>query len=147
MLIVWVSFKPSLPDSRQRQKISWNFYFHTVISFWSLRRFYEGPKGLNLSFLVLYNFLKGTEKERLVFCMDDLESAVILNYVFFCKFIKVNHLFYYVVTCNLFFFTYEIFGLYWIIWLYSFIIASTECNLINFSKYIRFFAFKFLLWF
>ena len=35
---------PCRPNSGRREKIKLDFYFHA--SFWCLKRFYEGPKGL-----------------------------------------------------------------------------------------------------
>ena len=61
-------------------------------------------------------------------------------------------LFYHIVTFSFFIFVYYIFAcstykcFYWIGWLYSFIIISPHCNLINiFSKYIMFLSSKFSL--
>ena len=40
---------PSSPDPVQREKVNWNFYFHT--SLFSFKRFYEGLKGFHKTFL------------------------------------------------------------------------------------------------
>ena len=42
------AFNISCPNPGRREKIKLNFYFHT--SFWCLKRFYEGLKGLHKTF-------------------------------------------------------------------------------------------------
>ena len=76
--------------------------------------------------------------------------------VFFCDIIMVNHfLNWFIILIHLISFFVHYFIIcsicicfYWINWLYSFIIISTQCSCVNFfGKYIMFLASKSLLWF
>ena len=73
-----------------------------------------------------------------IFCIYDPELFIYLGYVLLCSF------FYYIVIFNFFIFARSIYlCFYWIYWLYSFTILSTQCNLSNFfSEHVMFLVSK-----
>ena len=79
------------PVTGQREKVNLNFYFHT--SFWCLKRFYEGLKGLYACMLVTSimtipaNIYKGSLKSKYInmhsfmLCPSVMPKLVSLAYV------------------------------------------------------------------
>ena len=56
--MMFAIFNPSCHDPG-REKINLNFYFHT--SFWCLKRFYEGLKGLQVMKALVYTLMQFSE--------------------------------------------------------------------------------------